>query len=79
MQGAAQSLASGIVRNVYVELNFVPMYSGQSSAKEIEEFLEGLGFKLVDYYEKSRTGAILAWCNALYARQEASYSQPNPV
>ncbi len=76
LQGAAESLASGVVRNVYVELNFVPMYSGQSSAREIESFLQGLGFRLVDYYEKSRAGAILAWCNALYARQEASSLQP---
>lgn len=79
LQGAAESLASGIVRNVYVELNFVPMYSGQPSAKEIGDYLEGQGFRLVDYYEKCRAGAILAWCNALYARQEAPNLPSPPI
>lgn len=76
LHGAAGSLASGIVRNVYVELNFVPMYAGQSSVREIEDFLQGHGFGLVDYYEKSRAGAALAWCNALYTRREASSARP---
>lgn len=69
LRGAQASLASGIVRNVYVELNFVPMYGGQSSAREIDDFLAGHGFKLVDYYEKARVGPAVAWCNALFSKQ----------
>jgi hypothetical protein len=69
LRGAGRALGSGALRNVLVELNFVRMYEGQGSPREIHDFLDGYGFHLVDYYEKYRQGHTLAWCTALFSRR----------
>ena len=66
--GGVGALASGSIRNVLVELNFVRMYEGQASPKDIVALLNGHGFELVDYYEKNRRGHTLAWCTGLFSR-----------
>lgn len=70
LMGARQSLQAGVVRCVLAELNFVPVYQGQSGAAEILAFLKGVGFQLVDYYEKCRRGNALAWCTAMFCRDQ---------
>lgn len=69
LKGASQSLEAGLIGAVFVELNFVKMYLGQASAREIDEFLTDHGLALVDYYEKVRQGHTLGWCTALYSAQ----------
>jgi FkbM family methyltransferase len=70
--GATASLASGAVRNVLVELNFVPMYEGQASAAAIVELLGRHGLFLTDHYEKKRQGHTIAWSTALFSRRDAT-------
>jgi FkbM family methyltransferase len=71
LRGADRSMHAGIVQNVLVELNFVRMYSGQAATGEITAFLNGHGFRLVDYYEKFRANHALAWCTAFFTRHGA--------
>jgi len=66
--GAERALADGKVAAVMVELNFIPMYRGQSFAETISSYLREQNLHLVDFYEKIRQGCRLAWCTALFAR-----------
>ena len=70
-RGAKRALNAGKIGAVLVELNFVPMYSGQSSCAEILQILGDHGLYPVDCYQKVRKqGPALAWCTALFARSE---------
>ena len=73
LKGAAGSLASGIIKTVLLELNFIEMYEKQGSVHEIEDFLANFNYHLVDYYGKSRLGNTIAWCNGIYCPRPASY------
>lgn len=64
--GAEKSFRAQKIRHVLVELNFIPLYDGQSPAREVDAILSSHGFHLVDYYEKFREGHKLAWCTAFY-------------
>ena len=66
LKGATESFKNGIIRNVFVELNFVKLYQGQSDASQIVDFLAERNTHLVDYYDKRREAFVLEWCNALY-------------
>ena len=66
--GARQSLESGIVRNVLIELSYESIYHNQEGHFEIERQLRSWGFGLVDLYHKVRTGPTINWCNGLFAR-----------
>ncbi|GHD30600.1 FkbM family methyltransferase [Parahalioglobus pacificus] len=68
LRGAHKSLTDGRIQYVLVEINFVGMYQGQSSAAEVTQELETAGFRLIDYYEKVREQGRLAWCTALFGR-----------
>jgi FkbM family methyltransferase len=77
--GASVALSTGVVRNVLVELLFVPMYEGQGPAAAIIEFLEGHGLFLTDHYEKRRQEHTIAWSTALFSRRDpqiAALSRP---
>jgi len=69
LKGARESLASGVVDHVLVELNFVEMYDHQSSFYEVIDLLESNGLFLIDYYEKIREKHTIAWCTALFGRR----------
>jgi FkbM family methyltransferase len=69
LRGAENSLSTGVVKHVLVELNFSSLYEGQASAAAIHAFLEERGFALVDYYERHRRGSAMAWCTALFCRE----------
>jgi len=66
LKGATSLFAEGRIRHVLVELNYIPLYSGQCSPLEIENFLTAHGFRLVDLYEKVRTHTAIDWCTALF-------------
>ncbi|HEY1081991.1 MAG TPA: FkbM family methyltransferase, partial [Prosthecobacter sp.] len=68
--GARGLLAQGGIQVVMVELNFISIYQRQSSALDIQVLLDGFGFKLVDFYEKFRSGNSLAWCTAVFAQAD---------
>lgn len=69
LQGAGALLEEWAVRVVMVELNFISIYQRQSSAMQIQGFLNRHGFQLVDFYEKFRHGSALAWCTAVFMRR----------
>jgi FkbM family methyltransferase len=69
--GASDALSTGVVQNVLVELNFVPMYEGQAQAPDIIEFLRSHGLFLTDHYEKKRQGHTIAWSTALFSRRDS--------
>ena len=67
--GARDALQNGCIRNILVELNFVKLYVGQSSAEDIIYLLKQNNFALIDYYEKVRQDKKLAWCTAFFKRR----------
>lgn len=67
LRGATDSLRRGLIKNIFIEINFVKLYQNQGMVLEIYEFLEEFGMHLVDFYDKSREGQRLAWCNALFS------------
>ena len=67
--GAKDALQNGCIRNILVELNFVKLYVGQSSAEDIIYLLKQNNFVLIDYYEKVRQDKKLAWCTAFFNRR----------
>ena len=70
LQGATTLLQAGAVEHVLIELNFLPLYEGQSAPEEIIAFLSGHGLRLVDFYEKCRREQRLAWCTALFRKTQ---------
>jgi len=72
--GAAESLASGRIRAVLVELNFVRLYDGQSSAVDIQATLADAGLAPVGLYEIVRRHHVISWCTALFARPESPHT-----
>lgn len=68
LKGAANSLASGMVKHVFVEINFIKLYEGQSRALDVFDYLQSHGFNLVDLYEKSFQADKMAWCTALFSK-----------
>jgi FkbM family methyltransferase len=75
LKGAAGSLEKGIIQYVFLELNFVKMYSGQGKPSDITDFLASYNLYLIDFYEKVRQDSTIAWCSALYGKRRADASQ----
>ena len=69
LKGAEETLTRGLIDNVFIEINFVPLYRNQSDPREISDLLSRHGFNLVDYYDKTRNRGELGWCNALYTKK----------
>jgi FkbM family methyltransferase len=69
LRGAARSFQNGLIRNVYIELNFIKLYQNQGDVRQIMNFFAHHRMQLVEFYEKVRgTDSVLQWCNALYTR-----------
>jgi FkbM family methyltransferase len=67
--GGEKSFQSGTIKNVLIELTFVPTYEGQAATRDIIDFLRKYQVHLIDYYEKVRQKNTLAWCTALFGRR----------
>lgn len=72
LRGAADLLRAGRVGSVLLELNFTPLYQGQSLPHEIIAHLRDHDLHLVEFYEKCRHPPFLSWCTALFTRRPAS-------
>lgn len=70
LKGSENSLDSGKIKCVLIELNFVPLYRNQGNACEILSWVMARGFRLVDFYEKKRVNNGVQWCTALFVRAE---------
>jgi FkbM family methyltransferase len=68
LHGARAQLTAGRIGLVMLEINFVPMYAGQPTFGEVDDFLRGHGYALVDMYEKIYQNNRLAWCTGLYQK-----------
>ncbi len=81
LEGAQQTLRSSVI-GLEVEVEFAPVYEGQPLFAEVDRFLSGLGFCLLDlrpYYWKRRSGVglggpkgQLVFADALYLRDLSS-------
>ena len=72
LKGALNSLRDGKIKNILVELNFIPMYEKQANYQEIIAFCENLGFQLINFYEIVRIENTIAWCTALFGKNQHS-------
>lgn len=69
LKGAGKSLTDGIIDYVLVELVFVSMYQKQGGVRDIDEFLDSVGYGLIGHYEIYREARTIIWCTALYGRR----------
>lgn len=69
LRGGAELFRKKRVGAVLLELNFSPLYEGQSDPLEILALMRAHHMRLVDYYEKERaSGMELSWTTALFMR-----------
>lgn len=68
LKGAANSLKSGMIRNLYIELNFISIYENQSDYVEIIELLRSQHYILAGLYELNRPEHYLRWANAFFKK-----------
>lgn len=67
LRGGLSLFAAGHVSAVLLELNFSPLYTGQSDALAVLTFLRDHNLRLVDFYEKERMkNRELSWTTALF-------------
>lgn len=66
LKGAVKLLQARRVRTILLEANFVPMYRRQATFSELHEFLSQFGYRLVDFYNQTRTDGYVAWCDVCY-------------
>ncbi|GAB4036834.1 FkbM family methyltransferase [Spirosoma gilvum] len=69
LRGATRLLTEKRIGALLLELNFAPIYEGQSDPLVILNLLREHDMRLVDYYEKERmTGRELSWTSALFVQ-----------
>ncbi len=66
LQGAYQMLLRGGVGVIYCEVIFSPMYVGQPSLMDFEQFLSPLGYRLLGFYHQAQKGRYLSHCDAAW-------------
>lgn len=71
LKGATASLDRGIINNIYLELNLINMYEGQSNYIDILNFLHQKRFQLCGFYELNRPDLFIKWTNAFFRRVDA--------
>jgi FkbM family methyltransferase len=67
LEGATSLLSHRQIDAVIVEINFIPMYDGQGSFTQIHDLMCGFNYRFVDFYNKTRHGSGVSWCDACYA------------
>ena len=67
LRGGTDLFSKQRIGAVLLELNFAPLYEGQSDVLEILHLLRTHNMRLVDYYEKERVaGEEILWTTALF-------------
>lgn len=67
LRGASELFAGNRVGAVFIEVLFVPMYTGQGSQQEIFDFLIEKGMKFASFYGINREKDFyIHWCDALF-------------
>jgi len=75
LKGAEVSLRTGVVKSIFIEVNFISMYKNQSNPLEIIEYLMGHNYYFVGFYEKVYQENTMAWATALFSQRGKEYSQ----
>jgi FkbM family methyltransferase len=67
LRGAVRQLASGRVRCVLLEVNFVSLYEGQPSFEDLNQCLSQSGFRFVSFYDSAfHANGFVKWADALF-------------
>lgn len=70
LEGAQSMLASGSIKAIFTEVNFVPLYEKQAYFHQVYQRLWDQGFRLVSFYDQEyRAGTCLNWCDALFVKE----------
>lgn len=78
LAGAQAMLAASAIDAIYFEIQFFPLYSGQTCFGDLEAMLRLAGYRLFGFYEMNRErNGSLDFCNALYLSAE-TYARLNP-
>ena len=72
LKGASESIKTGKIQQVLIEINFIHMYQQQAKSTAIFDFLFEHQFALVGLYEISRSHqSRIDWCTALFTLKSA--------
>ncbi len=67
LQGGDAMLATKQVRSIFLELNLVSLYEGQSRPGETVDFLFDHGYRLVGlYHSHYQNSRFIKWCDGLF-------------
>lgn len=67
LRGGQGLLAAKQIRSIFLELNLVPFYDGQSRPGETLDFPTDLGYRLVGFYNNHHhQNRFIKWCDALF-------------
>lgn len=69
LKGARKSIKSGMIDQVFVEINFVELYSGIPGLSEIYDFLLSSGYSLISFYKVYHKSDLAAWTDAAFVRK----------
>lgn len=74
LKGAEDSIKSGKINYIFLEMNFVPMYEGQGGASELIAYLDNLGQKVIGFYDIYRPidANHIAWTSTLFGNKSIS-------
>jgi FkbM family methyltransferase len=75
LKGSENCLSGGLIECIYIEINFMKLYKGQSDPFDIIQYLYKFNYHLVDLYEKVRIGYPVGWANALFVLEKNSGNQ----
>jgi len=68
IDGGGDFFCSQNIRVVMLEVNLERLYKGQAEFSEVFRCLDARGFRLVDFYNKSRSSdGKLSWCDAVFS------------
>lgn len=71
LKGATENLRKGAIKTIFLEVNFVPLYEGQTSFGEIVGFLDQFGYGFVGFYDPFYADAgFLKWTDALFVLRD---------
>ncbi len=67
LQGLFEMLKNKQIRFLYVEVEFIEIYKNEKLFAEIDIFMKGLNYQIIDFYNLNYLNEYnLAWCDVLY-------------
>jgi FkbM family methyltransferase len=72
LRGAKRLLAEQLVKCLYLEVMFKPLYRDQAALSEYVRFLEPFNFDLTGFYKPALRQTALFHCDVLFTRREGA-------